>query len=871
MNIASLILLIALPVAELKRSEPVDFEKEILPILKNNCLACHNQTKAKAGLILETPQSILKGGDSGPAAIPGKSAESLLLKAAAHMEDPKMPPRDNKVNASDLKPEELGLLKLWIDQGAKGEVHSSAALEWQPLPDGLNPIYAVAVTRDGQSAACARGNEIFVYNIPTARLVTRLTNAHKDFVQSLAFNPAGDLLASGSYGEVKLWRRSRKAPFTTNGMPEGPPASIATRLDGKRAAAVSNSAVRLWNPEDGKDIALMKGERHALERLTEVEREVSFAGNELAYRKTAIENAEKQKKTETDRLAKVTEALTTAEKTFTERKQALASATDAKNAVDKALAELNGEVKKITDQFAEAEKASKQATAEAKSSVEKATQAKLTANQATQTKSEAERVATEATAVSTKTKVSAETKSPVEKAAADKMAEEAEAVAAKAKAFAESVATDAAAKQKQAADAQALAEKMIEDVSAKSFALGQLKPLFDKITAESSDKIKAATEKVTEAGKSLAKAEKEFKTAEVGRANSEHELMLVKTALKTADDSLANAKAAQQQAEELKTKREQELEAAKKGVSESERLVQAVAFSPDNALVVFADDSGAVHVRSAETGSAIETLQLDAAASVDLAFAGPDLLVGGETAWSLREDWTEERALGPVEDRVMAVDFSPDGQRFATGGGQPTRGGEIKVWNVADGALVQTFTNLHSDAVLALDFSPDAKLLASGAADKFARVVELASGKVVKSFEGHTHHVMGVSWKRDGRTLASAGADNVVKVWDFTTGERKKNIEGFAKETTSVNFVGFTDQALVSAGDNQVKLVKDNGDTVRSFAGASDFVHAAAATPDGAWIVAGGQDSVLRIWNGKDGTLVNAFATPNPPAPQAAR
>jgi len=671
---------------------------------------------------------------------------------------------------------------------------------------------------------------------------------------------------------VKLWRRSRKAPFSTNGLPEGPMPILAARPDGKRMAGPgSNNVVRLWNPEDAKEIALMKGERHARERVAELEREVTFAGSELAFRKTAIENAEKQKKTETDRLAKVTETLGTAEKTLNEKKQALASATEAKNGVDKALADLNAEVKKITDQFAEAEKTSKQATADAKSSVDKATQARLAANQAGQTKSEVERVAAEAATMAAKTKSSAESKSPVEKAAADKMADEAEAVAAKAKTFAESVATDATAKQKQADEAQALAEKMIEEVAAKSFALGQIKPLYDKTTAESPAKIKSAIEKVTEAEKSVAKAEKELKTAEIGRANSDHEVTLVKTALKAADDSLANAKTAHQQAEELKAKQEQQLDAAKKAAAESERPLQAVAFSPDNALLAFADDSGAVHVRSAETGLAIETLQLSGDVPPYLAFAAPEVLVAGETAWSLGEQWNEERTVMPVEHRVMALDFRPDGQRLATGGGEPTRGGEIKIWNVADGNLLQAFTNIHSDTVLALDFSPDGQLLASGAADKFMRVLDLASGKVVKTFEGHTHHVMGVSWKCDGRTLASAGADNVVKVWDFTTGERKKNIDGFGKEATSIGFVGFSDQAVVSAGDTQVKLVKDNGETVRSFAGGSDFMHSATATPDGAWIVAGGQDSVLRIWNGKDGTLVNAFASPNPRAPQAAQ
>src|SRR5437867_3306904 len=75
-----------IPIAELKRTTAVDFEKEILPILKSNCLACHNQTTTKGELVLETPQTILKGGESGPVIVPGKSDGSLLLKLAAHQQ-----------------------------------------------------------------------------------------------------------------------------------------------------------------------------------------------------------------------------------------------------------------------------------------------------------------------------------------------------------------------------------------------------------------------------------------------------------------------------------------------------------------------------------------------------------------------------------------------------------------------------------------------------------------------------------------------------------------------------------------------------------------------------------------------------------------
>src|SRR2546426_2817966 len=165
-----------IPISEIDRKTPVDFEKEILPILKNNCLACHNKATTKAELILETPQDILKGGESGKVVVPKRSGESFLLKIASHQVKPMMPPKNNKVQASDLTPEELGLIKLWIDQGATGEVHGSGPIVWQPLPEGLNPIYAVALSSDGHFAACARANQIFIYQLQCKQLVTRLTD-----------------------------------------------------------------------------------------------------------------------------------------------------------------------------------------------------------------------------------------------------------------------------------------------------------------------------------------------------------------------------------------------------------------------------------------------------------------------------------------------------------------------------------------------------------------------------------------------------------------------------------------------------------------------------------------------------------------------
>jgi WD40 repeat protein len=138
-------------------------------------------------------------------------------------------------------------------------------------------------------------------------------------------------------------------------------------------------------------------------------------------------------------------------------------------------------------------------------------------------------------------------------------------------------------------------------------------------------------------------------------------------------------------------------------------------------------------------------------------------------------------------------------------------------------------------------------------------VTEVSTGKIARSFEGHTHHVLGVSWSADGRTLATAGADGTVKIWDFTTGDKKKSIEGYDKEVTAVRFVGATANLLTSSGDNKVRLVGTDGKEVRVFPDVADFMESAAVSADGKLVVAGGQDSVLRIWNA-DGAKLEAFA-----------
>ena len=94
------------------RGDDAQFRDQVAPILEQHCLRCHDGTKPKGGLALGEPKHLLAGGESGPAIVAGKPAESLLLEYISG-DKPEMPK-----DAPPLSAAQVTAIEKWIAAGA---------------------------------------------------------------------------------------------------------------------------------------------------------------------------------------------------------------------------------------------------------------------------------------------------------------------------------------------------------------------------------------------------------------------------------------------------------------------------------------------------------------------------------------------------------------------------------------------------------------------------------------------------------------------------------------------------------------------------------------------------------------------------------
>ena len=141
-------------------------------------------------------------------------------------------------------------------------------------------------------------------------------------------------------------------------------------------------------------------------------------------------------------------------------------------------------------------------------------------------------------------------------------------------------------------------------------------------------------------------------------------------------------------------------------------------------------------------------------------------LLWNQTGQLIKTVGTSEllRGVGPWENGVMSIAYSPDGISLASG----TYDGTIRLWDVHTGKLLKNLPG-HTFSVRSVAYSLDGRTLASGGTDGKVQLWNAVSGAYIKTLTQHTSAVWSVAYSPDGRTLASGSLDKTIRLWKLSS------------------------------------------------------------------------------------------------------
>jgi WD40 repeat protein len=218
--------------APARGAEPPTFEKDVRPILARRCTVCHNAKKVadldvSGGLALDAYEHALKGTKQHAVVVPGRPAESeLVRRLVANDDDTRMPLGDKPLSES-----ERALIGRWIEAGApRGVPVAEPPRAVRPVSRrivrSLDVTIPIETTVPGGTAGFGPGGALSV----------ALRVAPLPSVTALAFRRDGRLLAVGSHGAVVIWDLADGRPARTLTRLPGPVHALAFSPDGKRLA-----------------------------------------------------------------------------------------------------------------------------------------------------------------------------------------------------------------------------------------------------------------------------------------------------------------------------------------------------------------------------------------------------------------------------------------------------------------------------------------------------------------------------------------------------------------------------------------------------------------------------------------------------------
>lgn len=300
----------------------------------------------------------------------------------------------------------------------------------------------------------------------------------------------------------------------------------------------------------------------------------------------------------------------------------------------------------------------------------------------------------------------------------------------------------------------------------------------------------------------------------------------------------------------------------------------AIAFTPDNQIMVSGGNDTIITLRNLKTGKIIRSFTEHSGSiySLCLSLDGQTLISGSRDTtikiWHLHtldiyQSNSTNRLIGDGlidtltghSESINAVVISPNGQIIISGSEDNT----IKLWDLNSGECLATLAG-HEAGVRAVAISPDGQLLVSGSADNTIKLWQLPSVEnepicpdPIYTLTGHSDDVKCLAISHDGQILASGSQDKTIKLWDLETGELKTTLIEHWREVNHLTISSDGRNLISCSGDETIQVWQlETLKLLHSFAGHQGAVAVVAISPEGQLIVSSSWDHTIRVWGMKD-------------------